>query len=81
MYKRKYYFIWINKWSNDIQLKIINQSYFPEIKNLKILSKEKNKFYDDGEEEKYSFGSQFSCYDEYNDEQGVKKICTATIYE
>ena len=69
------------KLTDDIQLKIINQSYFPEIKNLKILSKEKNKFYDDGEEEKYSFGSQFSCYDEYNDEQGDTKICIAAIYE
>ena len=67
--------------TNDIQLKIINQSYFPEIKNLKILNKKKNKFYDDGKEEKYSFGSQFSCYDEYNDEQGDKKICIAAIYE
>ena len=70
------------KLTDDIQLKIINQSYFPEIKNLKILSKEKNKFYDDSKEEKYSLEEHmFYRFDEYKEEQRDKKICTVTIYE
>ena len=33
--------------TNDIELKIINQSYFSEVKNLKILNEKNNRFYDE----------------------------------
>ena len=39
--------------TNDIELKIINQSYFPYIRNLKILSENNNQFYDDFQKENY----------------------------
>ena len=33
--------------TNDIELKILNQSYFSEVKNLKILNEKNNRFYDE----------------------------------
>ena len=37
---------------SNYELKIINQIYFKDIKNLKILNEKTNKFYDDDYEEK-----------------------------
>ena len=68
--------------TDDIELKIINQTYFPDIKNLKILSKKKNKFYDDDKEEDYSLeGSRFYFFEKDEEEQGDKKFYTVAIYE
>ena len=38
---------------NEDELKITNQIYFKEIKNLNKLNEKSNKFYDDGTKEYY----------------------------
>ena len=66
--------------TNDLALKIISQSYFPLIKNLKILSEKNNKFYDDGIIEKYDKKGGIDFLDEYC-EEGDDKNGFAIIYE
>ena len=40
---------------NEDELKITNQIYFKDIKNLKKLNEKSNKFYDAGTEEYFGF--------------------------
>ena len=67
--------------TNDIELKIINQLYFPEISNLKVLSDKKNSFYDDGKKEDYSIEKSYTIFDKYDEEKEDKKNYIVSIYE
>ena len=72
------FFIYLNgniilfELTNDIELKIINQSYFPGVNNLKILNKKNNRFYDDGKKETYYNESFFG--------RNNDKSCSISVY-
>ena len=64
--------------TKDNDLKIINQSYYENVKYLKILNEKNNSFYDDGKKEdsrygRYSYSLFFDCNDD-------NKNCSVTIF-
>ena len=64
--------IFLFELNNDIELKIINQSYFPGVNNIKILDEKNNRFYTDGRTEDYSVGPYFKGY--------KNKSCCISVY-
>ena len=61
--------------TNDLQLKIIGQSFFKDIINLKKLSENTNKFYDDGRIES-RLRNPYDC----SRNKRKNNECTLTIY-
>ena len=66
--------------TNDLRLRIINQSYFPLIRNIKILSEKNNKFFDDRKKENYFREGGINCSSKYCEDL-YDSICFAIIYE
>ena len=69
--------------TTDIDLKIINQSYYQNINYLKILNEKNNGFYDDVKKEnsqEYDFDSDDSDYDNDDDNSNNNKKCCVSIF-
>ena len=69
--------------TTDIDLKIINQSYYLNINYLKILNEKNNGFYDEVKKEnsqEYDFYSDDSDYDNDDDNNNNKKCCVSIFY-